>query len=167
MLLHSRSGSDPNGRAASRGIPKQETEPALKPSKTSPNKPTQKIGTTLPRSMPQKALGHPSSRPETAIPTPSAKPVTSPQPSPTLAKKPSEKSAVTPFEISGKVVITLTGIPEGASITVNRKSSRTPFTVPRSDKAVKVEVRLPGYENAVRRVVPLADKTVRIHLKKE
>ena len=82
------------------------------------------------------------------------------------ASKPIEKPAPISAEDRDTVVITLTGVPKGASILVNGKPSGTPFTAKRSKKALKVEVRLPGYAKAVRRVVPLRDKPILFRLKK-
>ena len=58
------------------------------------------------------------------------------------------------------------GVPKGASIVVNGKPSDTPFTVPRSEKSVKVEVRHSEFVDAVKRVVPLRDKTIRFRMHK-
>ena len=63
------------------------------------------------------------------------------------------------------VRITLTGVPRNADIFMNGTPVETVFTVPRSDKAVKVEVLRPGREPAVRRIVPGSDKSVFIRTK--
>jgi cytoskeletal protein RodZ len=77
-----------------------------------------------------------------------------------------KKTIVAPTEGGDDMVlITLTGIRRQAIILVNGKASEKTFSVPRSQKALKVEVSMDGYETAVRRVVPGQDKVITFQMK--
>ena len=81
------------------------------------------------------------------------------------AAAPKERAAGAP-SAPGMVTITLNGVPTGADILVDGRSVQRRFTVPRSLDAIKVEVRRPGFEAKVKRIVPGRDKQIRIRLKK-
>jgi hypothetical protein len=65
------------------------------------------------------------------------------------------------------VTIHLTGVPKTASVFVNGEEMARPVTVPRSSKTLKIEAQAPGYTTGVKRVVPAADKVVRIRMARD
>jgi hypothetical protein len=83
-----------------------------------------------------------------------------------LKTDPKEDVSPPPQE-ADTVLITLTGVPKDAQILVNNRASQRQFEVPRSDKAVKVEVRHTDFAKTVKRVVPGKDKVIHIRMKKD
>jgi hypothetical protein len=91
-----------------------------------------------------------------------------PQKADTVLIKTDPKEDVSPpSQEADTVLITLTGLPKDAQILVNNRASQRQFEVPRSDKAVKVEVRHPDFAKTVKRVVPGKDKVIHIRMKKD
>ncbi len=95
--------------------------------------------------------------PEAAPEEPAEAPEAAPEPSPVEAPERDEDT----------VRIRIGGIPQDGEVFINNAPAEPPFIVPKSDKAVKVEVRAPGYVSGVKRVVPNVDKSVHVRMKKK
>jgi len=62
------------------------------------------------------------------------------------------------------VIIKLNGLPDDAAVTVDGTIMDSPFEVPRSFDPIKVVVKAPDYETAVKRIVPGQDKAVLVRM---
>ncbi len=65
------------------------------------------------------------------------------------------------------VTITLNGIPTGAAVTVDGKTVKRQFTVPKSKRSIKVVVKRTGFKTTVKRIIPGRDKQIRVRMSRQ
>ncbi len=110
--------------------------------------------------IPSKSLQHSDGTEE----TPAAEAAASPD-TPSASQKPAiSKESPVATAANGRslemVTITLKGLPDDAKVYVGNQIYGTPVVLPRSRKAIKIEVTAPGMRRVMKRVVPSKDKTI-------